>query len=180
MPEHARDPSSLSRALWNYMPNDETCSRVTMAALLACSLACATAPMARQQEDTIAKRFEASPGSANLYVYRSSYLGSLVKFAVFVDGRLTGELPPSSFLFVTLEPGQHSVYVSSEDSTEQSFVAKAGKNHFLKITPRMGALSASAAASFRSSAMEEEARDEVRSCSLVRGIQPKQTKPAAR
>jgi hypothetical protein len=137
-------------------------------ALLVASGGCATVPMATKDRDAAAKAFAASPDQCSLYVYRASEWGTAVKFPVTLDGRMLGELPGSTFIFVTVPPGPHTLYVSGENSRTVSFTAEAGKAVYVKVTPTMGWASAGVSLTLMTDV--KEAQEDVRGCSLIQGM----------
>lgn len=72
--------------------------------------ACASVPMASEQQRSTASNFKPPNGEAGLYVYRQSgFVGSAVVHPVYLDGRILGNNGPGTFLFTTLQPGRHIV-----------------------------------------------------------------------
>jgi uncharacterized protein YceK len=141
--------------------------RTVFAALVVAlfSAGCASVPMAGKDRDAAAKVFATTPDAATLYVYRASSWGTSVKYPVHVDGRFIGELPGSTFLFLPVQPGPHTVMVLAESSKTQPFTAEAGKLYYVKVTPAMGWLSANA--NLYLMADENEAQTDVRGCDLI-------------
>jgi len=137
-----------------------------LAALLAAG--CAHVPLATKDQDAAVKAFATRPDSANLYVYRASSFGSAVKFPVSVDGKLVGSLPGSTFLMVMVAPGPHTVEVQAESDKNLTFTAAAGRNHYVKVTPAMGWISANANL-YLMDDKETEAQEDVRGCDLIQG-----------
>jgi hypothetical protein len=99
---------------------------------------CATAPMTSASLDAEAKQFAPEPGKANIYVSRTS-AGGVLQFQAMLDGRPVGDLAPSTFQLLSVPPGKHTVYVSSEENVQhQSVMAEAGKNYFFKVSVTRG------------------------------------------
>lgn len=142
--------------------------RMMLIPLLFSAIGCASVPMADSKRDEAAKKFTARPDMANVYVYRTSRFASAVKYPVALDGKLLGELPGKTFIVTTVPPGAHQIYVSGEKPEIQSFTAQAGKNHFVKVSPRMGWASARANVEIMND--EKEAMSDVDSCSLIEGL----------
>lgn len=140
-----------------------------LATVAAVWMGCATVPMASKESDAAAKSFAVSAGQANLFVYRASEWGSAVKFAVTLDGRMLGELPGSTFIFIPVAPGPHKVFVSGENSKTVSFAAEAGKNIYIKVTPTMGWASAGVSLTLMSD--DKEAKQDVMACKLIEAMQ---------
>ena len=129
---------------------------------------CATVPMAPKEKDAAAKTFAAAPELANLYVYRASEWGSGVKYPVTLDGKMLGELPGSTFIFVQVAPGPHTLYVSAESSKTVSFVAEGGKSVYIKVTPVMGWVTPNVSLTLMTD--EKEAQEDVKGCNLIQGL----------
>lgn len=141
--------------------------RTVFAALVVAlfSAGCASVPMAGKDRDAAAKEFATTPDAASLYVYRASSWGSGVKYPVHLDGKWLGELPGSTFLFLPVQPGPHSVMVIAESNKVQAFTAEPGKVYYVKVTPAMGWLSANA--NLYLMADEKEAQADVKGCDLI-------------
>jgi hypothetical protein len=139
-----------------------------LAVVLAVASGCASVPMAPKDRDDAAKSFATRPDMANLYVFRSSSFGAAVKFPVTLDGKLVGELPGATFLLATVPPGSHTVYVSAENSETQSVVAQAGRNHYVRVSPKMGWLSARVGVELVTD--EQAAQTEIVGCGLISGM----------
>lgn len=137
----------------------------SLAVLLAAASGCASVPMAPPDRDLAAKTFAPQPGTANLYVYRASSFGTAVKFPVTVDGKFMGELPGSTYLLTTVQPGPHVVGVVAQTNKTQDFTAEAGKNHYVKVTPAMGFIQAAANLTLMTD--EKEAQEDVKGCFLI-------------
>jgi hypothetical protein len=125
--------------------------------------------MAAPEHDLAAKRFGTQPDLANLYVYRASSFGTAVKFPVTVDGRMLGELPGATYLFVRVPPGPHTVGVVAQTDKSQAFTAEVGRNHYVKVTPVLGFLQAAANLTLMTD--EKEAQEDVRGCALIQVVQ---------
>ncbi len=149
----------------HHAPRRRIPSYLSCLVLLLGAAGCATVPMAAKEHDDAAKTFTTQPDVTNLYVYRASTFGFAVKFPIAVDGRLLGELPGSTYIFVTVPPGAHTLLVSAETNKTLEFTTEAGKNVYIKVTPAMGFLSANA--NLYLMADEEEARQDVRGCALI-------------
>ncbi len=141
----------------------------TLAALMLAASGCATVPMAPQEHDLAAKSFSTQSDLANLYVYRASSFGTAVKYPVTVDGKMLGELPGATYIFVRVPPGPHTVGVVAQTNKTQPFTAEAGRNHYVKVTPAMGFLQAAANLTLMTD--EKEAQDDVKTCALIQVMQ---------
>jgi uncharacterized protein YceK len=129
---------------------------------------CATVLMAPKEKDAAAKTFATAAELANLYVYRASEWGTGVKYPAMLDGKMLGELPGSTFIFVQVAPGPHTLYVSAESSKTVAFVAEAGKSVYIKVTPVMGWAAPNVSLTLMTD--EKEAQEDVKGCSLIQGM----------
>jgi Protein of unknown function (DUF2846) len=139
-------------------------------ALLAASLvvaasACTSVPMASGRADRAAKTFATEQDMSNLYVYRAASTGPAVNFPVAVDGKVVGELPGATFLMAKVPPGPHTVIVSAENGPAENVIAEPGRNHYLRVSPRMGFLAARAAIDVVTD--EHAAQLDISSCRLI-------------
>lgn len=99
---------------------------------------CASAPMTSAALDSEGKQFTPEPGKANIYVGRTS-AGGILKFQTMLDGRPVGDLAPSTYQLLSVPPGKHTVYASSEENIQhQKVMVEAGKNYFFKVSVTMG------------------------------------------
>lgn len=109
-------------------------------AIMAVLGGCATVPMASALLDNQAKTFTAPAGKANLYVGRSGNpVGGGIAFQVTVDGKNLGSIGPGCYYLIAVEPGRHSVSVSSNENSAQTKIeASANNNYFVEVYATMG------------------------------------------
>ena len=109
-------------------------------AILFVSGCAATVELASAEEDEAAKIFIPPQGDANIYVTRKSeFKGSAVLFQVVVDGRIEGEIAPGTYHVVSVEPGPHSVSVTTlQNQSIQQIDVVAGENYFFDVRPKWG------------------------------------------
>ena len=101
---------------------------------------CATVPMASVESDEERKAFSPpSQGTAGLYIYRNSALGSALKKSVYVDGQLVGETASMTYFYKEVQPGKRVLSTESEFSNnELTLDAIAGQNYFVKQYIKIG------------------------------------------
>jgi carboxyl-terminal processing protease len=126
--------------------------------------------MARRDLDTQAKEQRPLPDAATLYVYRpGSLFGTAVSILVSVDDAPVAVLAPSTFVAVTLRPGEHKVLVrrtwGDQGRVEQTLVVEAGRNYYVHARPALGLFGPNITAEVV--ANEAAAASEVRRCGLV-------------
>jgi hypothetical protein len=107
---------------------------------------CATVPMATAVQDIEAKSFAPTPGKANLYIARrNAYFGSAITFQIMVDGYPIGAIGPGTYHLIAVEPGQHSILVSSNENSDQVvFEASAEESFYFQAVVLMGVVTARA------------------------------------
>jgi hypothetical protein len=105
---------------------------------------CATVPMATVEQDIEAKSFTSIPGKSNLYIARrNAYFGAAITFRIMVDGNPIGSIGPGTYHLVAVEPGQHSILVSSNENSDQvMFEASAEKSYYFQVRVSMGLITA--------------------------------------
>ena len=109
--------------------------------------ACATAPVATvasSESDTSAKKFMPPEGKANLYIaWSNNPNGGARSFNVSLDGKMLGVISPGTYNNVAIDPGKHSIVVTSNlNSAKVSLDAAAGKNYFYEVTASAGTYTA--------------------------------------
>jgi hypothetical protein len=81
---------------------------------------------------------------------------------------MLGELPGKTFILTTVAPGTHTLFVSAEKQETRSITADAGKNLFVKVSPKMGWASARVDVDVIQD--EKKGMSDVVSCKLVQGL----------
>jgi len=101
---------------------------------------CASTPMTSASLDSEAKQFTPEPGKANIYVSRdSAIIGGILKFQTMLDGRPVGALAPGTYQLLSVPPGKHTVYASSEENVQhQKVMVEAGKSYFFRVSVTTG------------------------------------------
>ena len=117
-----------------------------IATILLISGCAATTELATPEADAAAKTFIPVEGTANIYVTRKNqFTGSAVLFQVIVDGRVKGGIAPGTYHLATVDPGRHSVSVTTmENQSSQTIDAVAGESYFFEVKPKMGMMAARA------------------------------------
>lgn len=112
--------------------------------LLAVAMAtgCASVPMASPEADAKAKTFQAPADKANLYIYRNESMGAAVKMTVLVDGQLAGDTAAKTYILKSVAPGSHVVTSKTENDSNLTVNAVAGKNYFIWQEVKMGVMAA--------------------------------------
>lgn len=143
---------------------------ISAVVLIASQAGCAaTVSLAPTADDQQAKTFQISEQHANVYVFRrSQFEGSAILLQIFVDGSVVGAVAPGTYLYLQLEPGEHTVAsITQENQSVIRLLASGGKNYFVEAAPAWGFASARAELTEVS---EDEDRDEIESLSLALGI----------
>lgn len=138
---------------------------VSLLVLVSLSSGCAfNIPHASPERDQEAKAFQPQPGKANLYVYRSEFIGAAFAMDVSLDGEKMGSTGAQDYLFAQVAPGKHTVTSHAENDDTIKFTAEAGKNHFIWQEVKLGVLKARTKLHLVG---EDEGRTEVGKCQLV-------------
>jgi hypothetical protein len=101
---------------------------------------CASVPMGDATKDAQLKHFVAPQQVAGLYVYRNERVGAAVKMEVEVDGKLIGTTAAKTYLYTTLEPGQHTIVSKAENDATLTLDVQAGKLYYIWQEVKMGFL----------------------------------------
>ena len=124
-------------------------SGIVVASFLTCG--CATiplpqnVPLAAGAEDAASKRFSPAPGKANIYIAKTSILGSRYAVPVFLDGKAAGMVGLNSHLLLEVAPGEHLVMVVTPENQHSLAVnVGSGENRFFEAVARMGTVYARA------------------------------------
>jgi hypothetical protein len=124
-------------------------SGIVVASLLTCG--CATiplpqkVPMADGADDAASKQFSPAPGKANIYVAKTSIVGSRYAVPVFLDGKAAGMVGLNSHLLLEVAPGKHVVMVVTPENQHSLAVSVgSGENRFFEVAAKMGTVYARA------------------------------------
>lgn len=155
-------PKNTGTQIWKFC--------LCAAAILLVSGCAATIDLASSEDDAAAKLFMPPQGESNIYVTRKSqFTGSAVLFQVVVDGRVEGGIAPGTYHVVSVEPGPHSVSVTtSENQSTQQVDVVAGENYFFEVKPKMGWVAARAEVV---QLTESDGRAAIAENSLAKGLQ---------
>ena len=101
-------------------------------------------PLAPEQADAAAKRFQPQPGKASIYVIREdTFAGQATLFQVSLDGKDQGKLSRGTYLLFTVPPGKHVVdfaggdaFRGSEARGTETIYAVEGGIYYLEIRPK--------------------------------------------
>jgi len=101
--------------------------------------ACAQVPMANDSLDHEAKKFTPSSGKGALYIHRHEGFGRAYAHPVLINGLSLGQLAPSTYVLLNLNPGLYSIESNSLENTSQIEVTvTAGKNTFVWLETKLG------------------------------------------
>lgn len=145
--------------------------RAALAAGLLIALGgCASVPEALPARDAEAKQFEASPGSAALYVFRNDSVGNAWRedSVLYVNDRLVGATLPGTFFRIDLLPGNHVLYGVGHDQGSFRVRTAPGEAQFVALNVVNGS------SRFARVAPEAARREIARCCVLMENWQPGQ------
>lgn len=118
-------------------------------AVVAFLAGCATLPSPeKMQTETAEFRLPGipDPEKAMVYVVRPSFLGTVIRFNVFVDTQEPasemGYTRGAEYIYFQVTPGDHTIYSKAENWAETVVSLKAGEIAYLRQDPTMGFLMA--------------------------------------
>ena len=79
-------------------------------------------------------------GKARIVVYRTGIMGAAIQPVVHVSGRETGKCTPKGALYVTADPGQHTISAATEVRETSNLSLSAGETAYVKCSIGMGLL----------------------------------------
>lgn len=103
---------------------------------------CASVPMASQQEDITAKKYEVPAGKSNIYIYRNESFGGAIKMPVVIDDKIAGDTAAKTFILKTVEPGKHTIISKTENDAMLEISTDSDKNYYVWQEVKMGVWSA--------------------------------------
>jgi len=104
-----------------------------IAAVVLTLTGCASTPQAPPDADAQAKAFEAHPGAATVYIYRSPFNREDQDTVLYVDGRLIGATLPGTYFRVNLRPGKHTLHGSGIDIGQLTLDMRPGMLYFVDL-----------------------------------------------
>jgi len=119
----------------------------TCAAAMALLLAGCAVPISLPQKTLLApeaadaegKRFAPPAGKANIYIARTSIIGSRYRFGVLLDGKAAGLVALNTYLLLQVDAGQHRISVTTPENQYAVAVdARDGQNYFFEAVSRTG------------------------------------------
>lgn len=135
------------------------------AAIMMLGLAgCASVPMASNDQDAAAKQFKPPADMASLYIYRNEVFGAAIPMTVSVNGKTLGQTAANTYFHLTVSPGKYTIQSLTENVSDLSIDASAGKNYFVWQEVKMGMW---AARSHLQEVDETKGREAVKECKLI-------------
>ncbi len=101
--------------------------------LLALIGGCASTPLASEERDADAKRFETAPNAAIIYLFRPLAPGGSAASTIWVDDRLVGETLPTTFFRVAVRPGRNRIAASGSDMGRLDIDTQAEGVYFVEM-----------------------------------------------
>jgi hypothetical protein len=96
---------------------------------------CATGVMVKRD---IKPEIKAKPDSATLFVIRDTFFGGGVTFWNYVDGKFVGETEGNTYFMASVQPGQHYLVVTTENTAVANIDFQPGKIYFLRQGVTLG------------------------------------------
>ncbi|MFN8626677.1 MAG: trypsin-like peptidase domain-containing protein [Candidatus Binatia bacterium] len=97
----------------------------------------ASVPLARIDEDRIAKSASPPEGKAALFIQREdAFIARPIPFSVLLDGRLVGDLAPGTFFRLNILPGQHVLSAATAfRTTTIPILCEPAQVYYIQIRP---------------------------------------------
>ena len=93
---------------------------------------CAATPLASQENEADAKRFETAANAAIIYIYRPTGYGGHGVSTLWIDGKLVGETLGGTFFRVAVRPGRNRVTAGGNDMGRIEIDTKADGVYFIE------------------------------------------------
>ena len=100
---------------------------------------CAPVPLAKPEQDSMAKSFSVETGKSNIYIYRNETENFNSEMAVDIDGKHVGGTTQRTFIVSSVQPGKHIIKAHGENVSEIEITTEAGKNYFVWLEVTVGA-----------------------------------------
>lgn len=113
-------------------------SWVATLAIVLATAGCASTPQASRDRDIDAKSFDAHPGAASVYVYRSPFNNETDDNVLYIDGRLIGSTVPGTYFRVNLTPGKHTLHGTGVDLGTLTIDTRPGTLYFVDLSVLAG------------------------------------------
>lgn len=139
---------------------------ISLALIVLFLSACASVPMATEDEDARAKQAAVPSGKSLIYLYRNETFGAAVKLNVTLDGRDAGETASKTYFMWTVNPGQHNIVSKGENNATLAVDTKPGQRYYVWQEVKMGMWQP------RSNLHvvdEATGREAVKECKLIKG-----------
>lgn len=99
---------------------------------------CATVPMARMDDDVLAKKFIPQNNKSSIYLYRNESLGGAILITVALDGKIAGQTGPQTFFLWEVDPGAHEISSMAENVSKLALTTDPGKAYYVWQEIKMG------------------------------------------
>ena len=113
---------------------------VSAVILVVSCVACASARLAKPEQDVAAKQFQVPAGESNIYIYRNENIVFNNEISVDINGKHAGNTNQKTFIFKSVAPGKHSITAFAENTEFIEITTIADKNYFIWLEVRLGAV----------------------------------------
>lgn len=104
---------------------------------------------------------------ASVYIFRDGFLGNQIHTDIFVDGKILGKIFGSTYLYIELPPGEHTITSHLIGYASLKLNMKKGETYFIRDVISPGVYNATASLV----PIDREAGENaVRSCRLVESV----------
>lgn len=110
-------------------------TRSLFGVLLACAFlaGCAATPQSSKEADEFAKRFESQKDAGVIYVYRDDRVGPQNQLTATINGRVIGQVLPTTFFRLVEFPGQYVIAIAGPTNARVTLQTQAGAIYFVSI-----------------------------------------------
>jgi len=102
-------------------------------------MSCSAVPLAKPEQDAMAKSFSVEADKSNIYIYRNETENFNSEMAVDIDGKHVGATSQRTFIVSSVQPGKHTIAAHGENVSRIEITTEAGKNYFVWLEVTVGA-----------------------------------------
>jgi hypothetical protein len=94
---------------------------------------CAATPQASEEANAYAQRFQPRRDAAVIFVYRDDRFAPQNQFTGLIDGRVFGQILPTTFFRLVEYPGPRTVSLGGPNNAAVTLEAQAGVVYFIRL-----------------------------------------------
>jgi hypothetical protein len=108
--------------------------------LVVSCVACASARLAKPEQDVAAKQFQVPAGEANIYIYRNENIVFNNEIPVEINGKHAGNTNKETFILKSVAPGKHTITAFAENTETIEITTAVDNNYFIWLEVKIGAI----------------------------------------